>query len=84
MEKIKVKISGEEPMMRMEESGRYLCGCCGRGMGENSMWHAGCERWHHQRCSGVRDVCRAGVGFCCPTSVGGGQRGVDVGASSNG
>ncbi len=42
MEKTKVVISGEEPI-RME-SGRYPCECCGRGVEENSMWCAGCER----------------------------------------
>ncbi len=42
MEKKKV-ISGEKAMMRME-SGRYPCRCCGRGLGENSVWCAECER----------------------------------------
>ncbi len=77
MEKTKIVISGEEPMIIME-SGRYPWGCCGRGVGENSVWCAGCERWCHQRCSGVRDVRRAGVDFHCPTCVGGGQTEVDV------
>ncbi len=49
MEKMKVMISGEEPMVRVD-SGRYSCGCCGRGMGENLVWCAGCESWCHQRC----------------------------------
>ncbi len=67
----------EEPMIRIE-SGRYLCRCCARGMGEKSVWCAGCERWCHQRCSGVRDVRRAGANFRCPTCVGGGRRRVDM------
>ncbi len=77
MEKTKFVISGEEPRIRME-SGRYPCGCCGRGVGENSVRGAECERWCHQRCSGVKDVRRAGVGFRCPTCVGGGRREVGV------
>ncbi len=77
MKKMKVMISGEEPMIRME-GGRYLCRCCGRGVGEKSVWHAGCEWWCHQRCSGPRDVRRAGVGFRYPMCGGGGQREVDV------
>ncbi len=60
------------------KSGRYPCGWCGREVGENSVWCAGCERWCHQRCSGVRDVRKAGVGFRCQACVGGGQREVDV------
>ncbi len=53
IEKTKVVISGEEPKIRME-SGRYPCRCCGRGMGESLVWCAGCERWCHQICAGVR------------------------------
>ncbi len=52
MEKVKVMIPGEELMMTME-SGRYLCGYCERGVGENSVGCAGCECWCHQRCSGL-------------------------------
>ncbi len=40
MEKTKVVISGEELMIRME-SGRYPFGCCGREVGENSVWFKG-------------------------------------------
>ncbi len=36
MEKTMDVVSGEEPMIRME-SGKYPCGCCGRGVGENSV-----------------------------------------------
>ncbi len=77
IEKTKVVMSVEEPRIRME-SGRYPCGCCGRGVGENFVWCAGCERWCHQRCSGVRDVRRVGVGFRCPTCVGGGRKEMNV------
>ncbi len=68
MEKTKVVISGEEPRIRME-SGRYPCGCCRGGVGENSVWCAGCEQWCHQRCLGVRHVRRADVGFRCVTCI---------------
>ncbi len=36
MEKTKVMISGEEAMIRRDD-GRYPCGCCGRGVGKNSV-----------------------------------------------
>ncbi len=65
------------------ENGRYPCGCCGRGVGKNSVWCAGCEWWCYQRCSGVRDVHRAGVDFRCLTCVGGGWREGGCEASAN-
>ncbi len=68
MENTKVMISGEEPMIRMEGE-RYLRRCCGRAVGENSVWCAGCERWCHQKCSALRDVHRAGVSFLYPMCV---------------
>ncbi len=43
MEKTKVMISGEQPMIRME-NGRCPCRCCERGVEENSVWFAGSER----------------------------------------
>ncbi len=77
MEKTKVVIYGEQLMMRMER-GRYPCGCCGRGVGKNSVWCVECERWCHQRCSGVRDVRRVGIDFRCPTCVEGGRGEAEV------
>ena len=68
MDKTKVLISGKEPR-RIMESGRYPCGCCGKGVGVNSVLCVACEKWCHQRCSGLRDVRDAGDEFRCPKCV---------------
>ena len=65
MEKTKVMVSGRQPKERTEQ-GRYPCGCCGKGVGVNSVWCEGCQRWIHKRCSGLRDVKEAGTNFRCP------------------
>ena len=64
MEKTKVMVSGKQPKERMEQ-GRYPCGCCGKGVGVNSVWCDGCRRWIHKRCSGLHDVKQAGTNFRC-------------------
>ena len=66
MNKTKMMVVGREPAVRPQR-GRYPCGVCGEGVGANSVWCQGCERWCHQRCSGLRNVGRAGDDFRCPT-----------------
>ena len=68
MNKTKMMVVGREPIVRPER-GRYPCGVCGEGVGVNSVWCQGCVRWCHQRCSGLRNVRRAGENFRCPTCV---------------
>ncbi len=78
MEKTKMMVLGRKPAVPLER-GRFPCACCGRGVGANSVWCAGCDRWCHQRCSGLGNVRRAGDGFRCPICVGGGRQREDVG-----
>ena len=66
MDKTKMMVLGGQAGRRLE-TGRYPCGCCGRGVGVNSIWCAGCSRWCHQRCSGLRDIRRGPDNFRCPT-----------------
>ena len=68
MEKTKVMITGEAPAKR-EEVGRFPCGCCGKGVGNNSIYCTLCRKWCHKRCSGLRDLRRAGNNFICPACV---------------
>ena len=77
MEKTKMMVLGRKPAVT-PESGRYPCGCCGRGVGANSVWCAGCNKWCHQRCSGLRDVRRVGGDFRCPNCVAGNRQEEDM------
>ena len=64
MEKTKVMVSGRNRQQE-ERRGRFPCGCCGRGVGANSILCSTCSRWCHKRCSGLRRV--TGVrDFVCP------------------
>ena len=47
------------------KSGRWPCGCCGRGVGANSVLCVACNKWCHQRCSGLRNL-RGIQNFVCP------------------
>ena len=66
--KTKMMVSGIQPEVR-QQRGRYPCGVCGEGVGVNSVWCSGCSKWCHGRCSGVRNVRRAGENFRCPACV---------------
>ena len=36
-----------------EESGKYPCGVCRQGVGDNSIKCITCQKWIHKRCSGI-------------------------------
>ena len=36
-----------------EESGKYPCGVCRQGVGDNSIECIACHKWIHKRCSGI-------------------------------
>ena len=57
-----------EPAVRPQR-GKYPCGISGEGVGANSTWCQSCKRRHHQRCSGLGNVRRAGDNFRYPMCV---------------
>ena len=66
--KTKLMEMGREPAVRPQRES-YPCGVCGKGVGANSIWCQCCEKWCHHRCSGLRNLRRAGDNFRCPTCV---------------
>ena len=38
---------------QVENSSRFLCGICRKGVGVNSICCGSCKKWIHKRCSGV-------------------------------
>jgi hypothetical protein len=72
MEKTKLMVTGKESTRRVQ-SGRWSCGCCGKGVGVNSILCVDCNNWCHLRCSGLRKV--SGVhNFQCPSCRKGNKR----------
>ncbi|XP_065321248.1 uncharacterized protein LOC135928720 [Gordionus sp. m RMFG-2023] len=50
--KTKVMIGGEN--LKIEESGKWPCGVCGKGVARNSIQCTRCQKWVHKRCSGKK------------------------------
>jgi len=65
--KTKLMVTGKRS--EMIRSGRYPCGVCGRGVGQNSIICTACQYWCHWRCSGLRAV-REDPNFRCPACTG--------------
>ena len=55
MEKKKSVVTRNKARERTQ-SGRWLCGCCGRGVGANSVLFTECNKWCHNRFSGLRNL----------------------------
>ena len=50
----------------MEEKGKWPCGVCKKGVGNNSILCHGCKKWIHKRYSGVKgSLCNASQSFIC-------------------
>ena len=47
MEKTKLMVTGNKAREGIQ-SGRWPCGCCGRGVGSNSVLCMNCNKWCHQ------------------------------------
>ena len=65
--KTKILITGKE-RETIVCSGEFPCGVCGRGVGQNSLTCAECNKWIHKRCSGLQSVTGPGArDFVCST-----------------
>ena len=73
--KTKFMKTGKEAKEKVQ-SGRWPCGCCGRGVGVNSILCIDCNKWCHKRCSRLRNL--NGVeNFRCPSCLGREERMVE-------
>jgi len=52
MNKTKVMISGE-CQKRVQKAASWPCGVCGGGVGSNSIQCTTCQKWVHNKCSGI-------------------------------
>ena len=48
-----------------EESGKYPCGVCRQGVGDNSIKCVACHKWIHKKCSGISGRLGYVADFCC-------------------
>ena len=61
LEKTKYLVSGDSK--EKEETGRYPCSVCQKGVGSSSIQCSKCAKWVHKRCSGLKTL--VAVGFQC-------------------
>src|SRR5580692_11136928 len=43
-----------KPSLSEQPSGKWSCGVCGKGVGQNSILCTQCNKWIHKECSGVK------------------------------
>ncbi|MBJ5627073.1 hypothetical protein JGG67_22900, partial [Salmonella enterica subsp. enterica serovar Derby] len=68
--KTKVMVGGEGPR-RVEETGKWPCGVCRKGVGRNSLQCTNCLKWVHKRCSQVKGkLATASLTFICAKCTG--------------
>ena len=56
-----------------EETGKYPCGVCRKGVGTNSIQCTACQKWIHRKCSGIKGKLKEGTGYRCSVCEGRGQ-----------
>src|SRR5664279_2321385 len=44
-----------------ERSGKFPCGCCGKGVGTNAIQCSTCMSWIHKKCGGVDGRLQVGM-----------------------
>ena len=54
---------------RTGQSGKYPCGVCKTGVGCNSILCAGCRKWIHHKCSGIRGTLKDTGDYRCPRCI---------------
>src|SRR6187399_1793910 len=50
----------------LEESSKWPCGVCSKGVGNNSILCTQCKKWVHKRCSKVKGKFGSNINFQCP------------------
>ena len=61
MNKTNVMISGER-----QKAVRWPCGVCSKGVGSNSLQCISCQKWVHQKCSGIKgSMSKVAKSFIC-------------------
>ena len=86
MNEAKVLISGEWQKVT-QKAVRWPCGVCGRGVRNNSIQCASCQKWVHRKCSGIKGniykvmtfICRG----CLIPVASTGRTSVDIGVNAN-
>ena len=63
--KTKVMISSSSANTSTK-SGKYPCGVCSKGVGNNSIFCKSCKSWVHGRCSGIKGKLTLVSNFACP------------------
>jgi len=53
MNKTRVMISGESHNV-VQNTERWPCAVCGKGVGRNSIQCTNCQKWVHLKCSGIK------------------------------
>ena len=64
MKKTKVLCSGRN-LDVLQDTGKWPCGVCRRGVGNNSILCSGCSCWIHKSCSGVRGRLVSDPSYLC-------------------
>src|SRR5437867_3617047 len=62
---------------QVENSGKFPCEICRKGVGENSICCSSCKKWIHKRCSGVMGSIQKMVSFTCRNCTEDGARVAD-------
>ena len=61
----------------VKRSGKYPCGVCRSGVGDNAILCTSCKKWIHKKCSGVVGRLKKGSDFKCRKCTEGGVKVVD-------
>ena len=56
-----------------EDTGKWPCGVCRKGVGRSSIRCSSCLKWVHKRCAGVRGSLKEDANFRCAVCVQGGH-----------